>query len=103
MYKSGVPETLQVEMLRIMPVIDYITSELCGRTAIITSTTDGRHMSGSKHYKGLAVDLRTRDLPLDVQKRYYFALNYALSKLCDVVFESDHIHIEYSPSLHIIF
>ena len=97
-YKTGVPETLHIDMLRLLPIIDYITSELCGRTAIITSTTDGSHMSGSLHYKGLAVDLRTRDLSLDVQKRYYFALNYALLKLCDVVFESDHIHVEYSPS-----
>ena len=98
-YKSGVPEnTLNIAMVRLLPIIDFITSEKCGRTAIITSTTDGRHMRGSKHYKGLAVDLRTRDLPLDVQKSYYFCLNYALRKLCDVVFESDHIHVEYSPS-----
>ena len=97
-YKNGVPQTLHVDMLRILPVIDFITSEKCGRTAIITSTTDGKHMSGSKHYKGLAVDLRTRDLPIDVQKRYYYSLSYALLKLCDVVFESDHIHVEYSPS-----
>ena len=97
-YKEGVPQTLHVDMLRILPVIDFITSEKCGRTAIITSTTDGSHMSGSKHYKGLAVDLRTRDLSLDVQKSYYFSLSYALRKLCDVVFESDHIHVEYSPS-----
>ena len=97
-YKNGVPQTLHVDMVRILPVIDFITSEKCGRTAIITSTTDGKHMSGSKHYKGLAVDLRTRDLSLDVQKSYYFSLSYALRKLCDVVFESDHIHVEYSPS-----
>ena len=97
-YKVGVPQKLNIAMVRILPIIDFITSEKCGRTAIITSTTDGRHMRGSKHYKGLAVDLRTRDLPLDVQKRYYFCLSYALRKLCDVVFESDHIHVEYSPS-----
>lgn len=99
-YKSGVPETLQVEMYRLLPVIDYITSEICGRTAIITSTTDGRHMLGSKHYKGLAVDLRTRDLTMEVRSRYYFALSYALRKLCDVVAETDHIHVEYSPSVY---
>ena len=97
-YKTGVPETLHIGMLRLMPIIDYITSELCGRTAIITSTTDGRHMRGSKHYKGLAVDLRVVDLPVSVQTRYFFALNYALRKLCDVVREPDHIHVEYSPS-----
>lgn len=97
-YKTGVPQTLQVDLLRLMPVIDYITSEICGRPAIITSTTDGKHMTHSLHYKGLAVDLRTRDLSLDVRKRYYSDLNTALRMLCDVVFESDHIHVEYSPS-----
>ena len=97
-YKTGVPQTLNIEMLRFLPIIDFISSEKCGRTAIITSTTDGRHMRGSKHYKGLAVDLRIRDLPFDVQKRYYFSLKYALLKLCDVVLEPDHIHVEYSPS-----
>ena len=99
-YKTGVPETLAVEISRLLPVIDYITSEVCGRTAIITSTTDGNHISGSLHYKGLAVDLRIIDLPDDVQTRYFFALNYALRKLCDVIHEPDHIHVEYSPSVY---
>ena len=57
-----------------------------------------RHMRDSLHYKGLAVDLRIKDLPRDVQLRYYSALQYALLKLCDVVLETDHIHVEYSPS-----
>ena len=90
-------------MSRILPVIDYITSEVCGRTAIITSTTEGRYIRGNKHSEGLAVDLRIIDLPSDVQKRYFFALNYALRKLCDVVLKSNHIHIEYNPSLILTF
>jgi len=96
-YKTGVPEDLHINMVRLLPVIDFITAESCGRTAIITSTTDGQHMRGSLHYQGLAVDLRTRDLPLYVQKCYYSCLKSALLKLCDVVLESDHIHVEYSP------
>ena len=91
-------EHLHVDMSRILPVIDYITSDVCGRTAIITSTTEGRYIRGNKHSEGLAVDLRILDLPMEVQKRYYFALNYALRKLCDVVLKSDHIHVEYNPS-----
>jgi hypothetical protein len=97
-YKKGVPEELHINMVRLLPVIDYISDAVCGRPAIITSTTDGKHMSGSLHYKGLAVDLRIRDLAPDEQERYYDELKLALSKLCDVVLESDHIHVEYSPT-----
>ena len=91
-------EHLHVEMSRILPVIDYISSELCGRTAIITSTTEGRYIRGNKHSEGLAVDLRIIDLPIDVRSRYYFALNYALRKLCHVVYNANYIHVEYNPS-----
>ena len=82
-------------MLRILPVIDYITSEVCGRTAIITSTTEGRYIPGNKHSEGLAVDLRIIDLSSDVQKRYYFALDHALHNLCNVVLNPNYIHVEY--------
>ena len=87
-------ELIRVDIARLFPVIDYITSEVCGRTAIITSTTEGRDIPD----EGLAVDLRILDLPLNVQKRYYFALNYALRNLCDVAFKPNHIHVEYNPS-----
>lgn len=96
-------EHLHVDMFRILPVIDYITTDVCGRTAIITSTTEGRYIRGSKHSEGLAVDLRIIDLSADVQKRYFLALNDALCKLCDVVLKSNHIHIEYNPSLILEF
>ena len=96
-FKTGVPEDLHVNMARLLPVIDYITISVCRRNAIITSTTDGRHMHGSLHFKGLAVDLRTRDLSLYEKIHYHSMLKSALCKLCDVVLESDHIHVEYSP------
>ena len=90
-------EHLHVEMSRILPVIDYITTEVCGRVALITGTTTVRN-NCNKHSEGLAVDLRIIDLPNDVRKRYYFALNYALRKLCDVVYNANYIHVEYNPS-----
>ena len=100
----GCPDTdLHVDMVRILPVIDYISSQVCGRTAIITSTTEGRFIRGNKHSEGLAVDLRIIDLSSDVQKRYFLALDYALRKLCDVVLYPNHIHVEYNPSLKIIY
>ena len=80
-------ELLQVNMSRILPVIDYITSVECGRTVIII----GCHIPDEGH----AVDLLIKDLSSDCQIRYYFALNYALRKLCKVVFKSNYIHVEY--------
>lgn len=86
-------ELIHVDMFRILPVIDYITSEVCGRSAIIISTTEGRDIVDD----GLAVDLCIKDFPTDVRFSYFFALNYVLRKLCDVVFKSDYIHVEYNP------
>lgn len=97
-FKNNVPkDTLRTEMYRLLPVIDYINQSVTGRGVIITSTTDGKHMKGSLHYQGLAVDIRTRDLSESMIKVLCFQLKTALYLLCDVIFESDHIHIEYQP------
>ena len=96
-YEPGVPENLHIDMVRLLPMIDYITVIVCNRAAVITSTTDGKHTRGSKHYRGLAIDLRTRDLPNDVVYRYCFALSFALRKLCKIFINADHIHLEFSP------
>lgn len=61
----------------------------------ITSGKDGKHMQGSKHYKGLAIDIRCRDMR-NVNEVVH-ALKGAFDKTFDIVFESDHIHIEYDP------
>ena len=59
----------------------------------ITSARDGKHMLNSLHYKGCAIDIRCRDMknPLMVSK----GLNDILGRDFDVIFEGDHIHIEY--------
>ena len=50
-------------------------------------------MKNSLHYKGCAVDIRSRDMlnPLLVSQ----GLNNILGPDFDVIFEGDHIHIEY--------
>ena len=54
-------------------------------------------MLGSKHYKGLAIDLRIWHLSdQDIRcLRSWFVDNY--DKLFDFVLEKNHIHIEYDP------
>ena len=55
---------------------------------VITAGDDGKHMVGSKHYEGLAVDIR---FPLRDEIRATLGPDW------DVVWEKDHIHAEYDP------
>jgi len=66
-----------------------------GERAVITSGLDGRHMLGSKHYTGNAIDLRTRGLLNKAMANEKLAS--ALGSDYDVVLEDDHIHVEYDP------
>ena len=77
---------------------------------VVTSGKDGKHGANSLHYKGRAVDLRTRDV-IDMWAHY---LRNALGKDWDVVIEPGdtmkcpkcsqiipvpalHLHAEYDP------
>jgi hypothetical protein len=73
-----------------------------GVEAIITSGTDGTHSPNSLHYKGLALDWRTRHLEggstgaeAGIVRRQIAA---ALGPKYDVVLEQTHIHVEYDPA-----
>lgn len=59
---------------------------------------DGVHGKDSLHYKGHAVDLRVRDVD-NARAHYQFvqALKILLGKDYDIVWEGDHIHVEYDP------
>lgn len=65
---------------------------------VITSGRDGKHMAGSLHYVGRAVDLRSRDLGTDAIKVAVLNdLKKELGADYDVLFEGDHYHVEYDP------
>ncbi len=68
---------------------------------VITSAWDGKHSRKSLHYKGRAVDLRTwyladAELFADALGDH---LDRVYGPIFDVVFEPDHIHLEYDPRL----
>lgn len=65
--------------------------------ATITSGTDGRHSTGSKHYIGAAIDLRTMNLTNDQIQFAASELKERLGVEYDVVAEADHIHVEHDP------
>ena len=63
--------------------------------ATVTSGTDGKHKEGSLHYKGLAVDLRTRYFSNEICNMVANELRATLPDDFDVVLEATHIHLEY--------
>lgn len=72
-------------------------SEVLGDKAVITSGIDGKHMLGSKHFVGHALDFRTRDLSpasLDLVAK---AIKERLSVDFDVILEENHLHVEWDP------
>ena len=68
-----------------------------GHDLMVTACVDGKHMTGSLHYAGAAIDLRTRDVvPADVQK-LITQIKTCLGDDFDVLLEVDHLHIEFQP------
>nr|QJB21037.1 MAG: hypothetical protein [Microvirus sp.] len=63
-----------------------------GQKFTITSVCDGKHKSASRHYNGLAFDIRIHGV------RDYLGLaprlQDALGSEFDVVVETDHLHVE---------
>ncbi len=65
---------------------------------VVTSLRDGKHKEGSKHYDGLAVDLRTKNVAIGLLDAVYRSVRNVLEPYgFDVVLEKDHIHVEYDP------
>ena len=97
-FKDGVPIFgLQPEILY---AIDR-TNEIYDRhgvDCVITSSRYGdRHSYGSLHYSGGAFDVRTRQLTEGQINDVVADLKSELGRDYDVIFESNHIHVEYQP------
>ena len=95
MIKKGVKSKgIQPEILLAIQEAREVYHQL-GAETVITSLLDGKHMKGSKHYEGQAVDLRIRHLH-DPQLAFSL-LRSALGRDYDVVLEKSHIHVEFDP------
>lgn len=68
-----------------------------GVSAVITAGLDGKHMTGSLHYVGCAIDMRISDIPVESRETVRAELKADLGDDYDVVFEGDHIHVEFQP------
>jgi len=68
-----------------------------GYDCVITEITGGKHMAHSLHYKGLAIDIRTRNIKENHLGDIVQTLKAALGESYDVVLESTHLHVEFDP------
>jgi hypothetical protein len=83
---------LKTEIVSKFADIDHVFKQF-GVEAVATSGKDGVHGRNSKHYEGLALDLRT----WHVLGKVVELLKQTLGEGYDVVLEKDHIHVEYDP------
>lgn len=61
--------------------------------AIVTSCMEGKHSTHSRHYVGLAIDLRIRNVPRGQHSDLRNALADALGPDFLVLLEGNHIHV----------
>lgn len=95
-------KNLRPEIYKLFGLLDN-TWAAYGATCVITSGNDGVHKIGSFHYKDLAIDLRSKNLPSDrIKEGVLGKLRHKLGKNYDVFWEypgqpNEHFHIEYDP------
>ena len=93
-------EGVQWQMFHAAIVAEQIYKKF-GAECVITAGTDGKHMEGSLHYKGCALDLRTHNVP-GRALQIMVELQQKLGKDYDVILEAagtpnEHIHLELDP------
>lgn len=99
------PDGLKAPMRTKLQEIGRAYHSVTGQIMRITSTTDGKHMEGSKHYTGNAIDVGIRSsstfqfFSKAIQIALVAAIKAVLGADYDVVLESDHIHVEYDPKV----
>lgn len=94
-------DKIQPQMLVALEVVRQEFNQYSLDT-VITAGSDGQHMANSLHYKGLALDFRTKHAA-GAANGIYVNIKAALAPLgFDVLFEgkdtpNEHLHCEYQP------
>ncbi len=82
------------EMAKVLELASY-WSAMNKMNVELNSGNDSAHMSGSLHYFDLAVDLDTAgDKPEDLKSLHTY-LSKTLPIGYDVIFEKNHVHVEW--------
>lgn len=95
MIKPGVRIDWLTPQLVLAAVAAYHIYDFYGEAFMITSGNDGKHMVGSLHYCGRALDIarpKTVDTAVILE-----LLRETLGESYDILDELDHIHIEFDP------
>lgn len=100
--KEGVYGTLQEVMTPALDAVARVWSSHALGRPVITSIEDGTHQADSKHYQGLAFDVRLNNITAD-HETLRGELAALLGPAFDVVHEyhgqaADHMHLEYDPT-----
>lgn len=69
---------------------------------VVTAGRDGKHMAGSKHYDGAAIDARSKTVPREKLERVWNLLKLRIGLGYDIILEgrdgpNEHFHIEWDP------
>ena len=92
--KQGVKLPTALAMSIIVDVV-HSTMRDAGFDCTITGALEGSHSRSSKHYVGLALDFRSRNIPPGEQPKLRDKIAALLGPDFDVILEPDHFHIEY--------
>lgn len=76
---------------------DLELHEELNKALIVTSTFDGKHMEGSKHYEHQAYDTRIWFLTKKTQLEMAAKLQDLMGSSYDILVEKTHGHREYDP------
>ena len=68
-----------------------------GYPFVITEKDGGKHLVGSLHYTGFAIDFRSWVVPADKRPALLVQLKRELGSDWDVIEEHAHFHAEYQP------
>lgn len=85
------------EILQDDGCLDQYFREKLGRDCWITSGRGGQHMDLSLHWKGRAIDIRTWGFNDAQGRQAALDISELIGPDFDVIYEGDHIHIEYDP------
>lgn len=90
------------EIVRILDAARETAPMMERGTIWITSANDARHSDDSLHYKNRAFDIRIFNIIGDVQyeaKLWAERMQEVLGPEYDVLYENNHIHVEYDPDV----
>lgn len=94
-------EGVNQKLIEYVVHMGYVHRVLFGSPLVITSGTDGQHSPGSLHAKGLALDVRVKDLDEADQNIFLSIMTWSAPARGVSLFDeralkgAEHIHVEY--------